>query len=556
MILKCASLAATFLIWCCPAVNAQLLQPKEQLTRQDTLRGSVGTGRLKWNVLHYDITVQPQYSSKTISGSNTILFYDSGAKRMQIDLQMPMTIDSVLHQGRQLPFERDGNVYWVNFRDPNAMYKITPGPQSITIYFSGKPVAARRPPWDGGWIWKKDAQGRPWMSVACQGLGASVWMPCKDYQGDEPDNGATLRIIVPDSLVAVGNGRLIDEKQIAPGLKQFSWQVINPINSYNIIPYIGHYVHFEEKYKGEKGLLDMDYWVLDYNLEKAKKQFADARRTLEALEYWFGPYPFYEDGYKLVEAPHLGMEHQSAVAYGNGFQNGYLGKDLSGSGWGLKWDFIIEHETGHEWFGNNITSNDIADMWVHEGFTNYSETLFTEYFYGKQAGTDYIEGLRKSIQNDVPIIGPYGVNKEGSGDMYNKGGNMLQTIRAVINKDKKWRAILRGLNKTFYHQTVDGRQVEDYISQKAGIDFSKVFDQYLRSTKIPVLEYRMEANKLQFRWANTVEGFNMPVTILWNNKSKRIAPDTRWKSIKMPASFNIEQLKADRNFYIQTKWIK
>ena len=556
MILKCASLAATFLIWCCPAVNAQLLQPKEQLTRQDTLRGSVGTGRLKWNVLHYDITVQPQYSSKTISGSNTILFYDSGAKRMQIDLQMPMTIDSVLHQGRQLPFERDGNVYWVNFRDPNAMYKITPGPQSITIYFSGKPVAARRPPWDGGWIWKKDAQGRPWMSVACQGLGASVWMPCKDYQGDEPDNGATLRIIVPDSLVAVGNGRLIDEKQIAPGLKQFSWQVINPINSYNIIPYIGHYVHFEEKYKGEKGLLDMDYWVLDYNLEKAKKQFADARRTLQALEYWFGPYPFYEDGYKLVEAPHLGMEHQSAVAYGNGFQNGYLGKDLSGSGWGLKWDFIIEHETGHEWFGNNITSNDIADMWVHEGFTNYSETLFTEYFYGKQAGTDYIEGLRKSIQNDVPIIGPYGVNKEGSGDMYNKGGNMLQTIRAVINKDKKWRAILRGLNKTFYHQTVDGRQVEDYISQKAGIDFSKVFDQYLRSTKIPVLEYRMEANKLQFRWANTVEGFNMPVTILWNNKSKSIAPDTRWKSVKMPASFNIEQLKADRNFYIQTKWIK
>lgn len=556
MILKCASLAATFLICCCHTVQAQLLQHKEQLTRQDTLRGAVGPGRLKWNVLHYDITVQPQYNSKTISGSNTILFYDSGAKRMQIDLQMPMTIDSVLHQGKQLPFERDGNVYWVNFRDPNAMYKITPGPQSITIYFSGKPVAARRPPWDGGWIWKKDTQGRPWMSVACQGLGASVWMPCKDYQGDEPDKGATLRIIVPDSLVAVGNGRLIDEKQIAPGLKQFSWQVVNPINSYNIIPYIGHYVHFGEKYKGEKGMLDMDYWVLDYNLEKAKKQFNDARRTMKALEYWFGPYPFYEDGYKLVEAPHLGMEHQSAVAYGNGFQNGYMGKDLSGSGWGLKWDFIIEHETGHEWFGNNITSNDIADMWVHEGFTNYSETLFTEYFYGKQAGTDYIEGLRKTIQNDVPIIGPYGVNKEGSGDMYNKGGNMLQTIRAVINKDKKWRAILRGLNKTFYHQTVDGWQVEDYISQKAGIDFSKVFDQYLRSTKVPILEYRMEANILQFRWANTVDGFNMPVTIQWNNKSKRIVPGTQWKSVKMPGSFSIEQLKADRNFYIQTKWIK
>jgi aminopeptidase N len=533
------------------SAQAQPLNQKTDMTRQDSLRGSIGYGRIGWDVLKYDITVQPNYANKTISGKNVLHFYDEGAKMMQIDLQEPMIIDSIVGDNKNLAFTREGNVYWVTYRDPAAMYKIKPGPASITIYFHGKPVEAKRPPWDGGWIWKKDRKGNPWMSVACQGLGASVWYPNKDHQSDEPDSGAILRIIVPDSLTAIGNGKMVDKKMLGNGLSEYTWQVTNPINNYNIIPYIGKYSHFEEKYNGEKGILDMDYWVLDYNLEKAKVHFVDAGRTMKAFEHWFGPYPFYEDGYKLVESPHLGMEHQSAVAYGNNYQMGYLGTDLSGSGWGKKFDFIIVHESGHEWFGNNITTKDIADMWVHEGFTNYSESLFTDYFYGTEAGNDYVIGTRKGIINDIPIIGTYGVNKEGSGDMYIKGGNMLHTIRQIVDNDKKFRNILRGLNKTFYHQTVTTAEVENYMSKASRKDLSKIFDQYLRTIKIPMLETAREGKFIRYRWSNTVEGFNMPVKIVSSTdgkKTKWISPTTEWKKIKWNANL---PFKAERNFCIE-----
>lgn len=464
---------------------AQPLQDKHTFTHQDTLRGSNTPERERWNVLKYDITVTPDYPTKTIQGSNTIHYYDSGVKIIQIDLQQPMQIDSISYDKRKLPFWQEGNVYHVMVRDTMFMYKIKPGPSFLTIFFSGTPHEAVRPPWDGGWIFSKDSLGRPWMTVACQGLGASVWYPCKDYQGDEPDS-ASLTIIVPDSLVAVGNGRLRHTMQYTNGTIGYTWVVENPINNYNIVPYIGKYVNFGEVYKGEKGNLDVNYWVLDYNLEKAKRHMPEqVTKTLTCLEYWFGPYPFYEDGYKLVEAPHLGMEHQSAIAYGNNYKMGYDGLDLSGSGWGLKWDFIIVHESGHEWFGNNITAKDIADMWIHEGFTSYAETLFTECQYGKKAGNEYVSGTSAAILNDIPVIGPYGVNQEGSTDMYWKGANMLHYIRQQINNDSLFRSILRGLNSTFYLQTVTTKQIEDYISEKSGINFSKVFDRYLRSTKAP-----------------------------------------------------------------------
>jgi aminopeptidase N len=434
------------------------------------------------------------------------------------------------------------------------MYKIKPGIRKLTIYFSGKPKEAVNPPWDGGWIWKKDKNGNPWVSVACQGLGASVWYPCKDIQSDEPDSGAILRIIVPDSLVAVGNGRMVDKKNVGNNNTMYVWQVKNPINNYCIIPYIGKYVHFGEIYTGEKGPLTMDYWVLDYNLDKAKAQFKDAPKMMKAFEYWFGPYPFYEDGYKLVEAPHLGMEHQSATAYGNGYRNGYAGKDLSATGWGLKWDFIIVHESGHEWFGNNITSKDIADMWIHESFTNYSETLFTDYYYGNDAGDEYVIGTRKRIKNDEPIIASYGVNKEGSGDMYYKGGNMLHMIRQIINNDEKFRSILRGLNKTFYHQTVTSKQIEDYINKKAKINFSKVFDQYLRTTQIPVLEYKINGYRLSYRYINCVPGFNMPLKITFKN-TQWLKPTEAWKTVNMyPEGDN--KFSLDKNFYVDVKKVE
>ncbi|MCX6210543.1 MAG: M1 family aminopeptidase, partial [Bacteroidetes bacterium] len=306
-----------------------------------------------------------------------------------------------------------------------------------------------------------------------------------------------------------------------------SWIVTQPINTYCIVPYIGNYINFTDTFVGEKGTLDLSYWVLDYNKEKAQEQFKQVKPMLKAFEYWFGAYPFYEDGYKLVEAPYLGMEHQSAIAYGNGFQNGYKGRDLSGSGWGLKWDFIIVHESGHEWFANSITTNDIADMWVHEGFTNYSEVLFTEYYYGKEAANDYCYGLRKNIANDIPIIGPYGVNKEGSGDMYYKASNMIHSIRNALNNDKKFRKILRGMNEKFYHKTIDGKDIEQYLIEQTGLDLQKTFDQYLTTIQIPTLEYYFKGKKLFYRYSNCIDGFNMPITIPSNNKT--IIPTTSWQ---------------------------
>ena len=534
---------------------AQPLGKKHEYTHADTLRGSIGEGRLHWNVLHYEITVKPDYTNKTIEGKNTITYFDSGVFIIQLDLQEPMILDSVVNDDQHYKFTREGNVYWVEIRDPKTapLIRIKTGKAAMTAYFHGKPREAIRPPWDGGWIWKKDKNGNPWMSVACQGLGASVWYPCKDSQADEPDNGAIQHIIVPDTLVAVGNGRLTEQHPMPGGNTMYTWEVKDPINNYCIVPYIGRYVHFSEKFNGKKGKLDMDYWVLDYNLEKAKQHFTDATRMMKAFEYWFGPYPFYEDGYKLVESPHLGMEHQSATAYGNAYKMGYAGNDLSGTGWGLKWDFIIVHESGHEWFANNITTNDIADMWVHEGFTNYSETLFTDYYYGTEAGNDYVIGTRKNISNDINIIGVYGVNQEGSGDMYYKAGNMLHMIRQIIKSDKKFRKILVGLNKIFYHQTVTTAQVENYINEQSGIDFSKVFDQYLRTIQVPTLEYKIENNIVAYRWTTCVDQFNMPLKVSFGKKDQWIKPTTEWQTIKPGKSYDGNTFLVNKNFYVLTK---
>ena len=540
-------------ILCFLKTTAQPLSGKTTLTHADTLRGSYGYGRDWWDVLKYDLHLKFNIADSTISGYNVIQF--KAIKRgsvMQIDLQEPLKIDSIfVHSGslkgplKKETYSRQGNVYLIHL-PPNKEANIG----YLTIHYQGKPQIAKRAPWDGGLIWKKDKNNKPWVSIACQGLGASVWYPCKDHQSDEPDS-AEMHITIPDTLVCVGNGKLRDKKINGDGTATYNWAVVNPINNYNIIPYIGKYVHYSEVYQGEKGNLDMDYWVLDSNLEKAKKQFADAPRMMKAFEYWFGPYPFYEDGYKLVEAPHLGMEHQSATAYGNGYQNGYLGRDLSGSGWGLKWDFIIVHESGHEWFANNITTKDIADMWVHEGFTNYSETLFTEYYYGKEAATAYITGIRKNIANDIPIIGPYNVNKEGSRDMYSKAANMIHNIRQVINDDSLFRKILRGLNSNFYHKTVTSKQVENYICDQSKINFSKVFDQYLRTIQIPLLEYKMDNHKLYYRYTNCIKGFSMPLKINFNTQ-QWIQPTEAWQTLNENSEGD-NKFSVDLNFYIKTK---
>ena len=495
---------------------------------QDTLRGSLNERRDWFDIQHYDISVTPTFETKSIIGQvSWTAKVVKPANNIQIDLQQPLIIDSVFYfapntkSGKSLTFSRNENVAIVNFNEKlniNANFK-------LVIYYHGIPREAVRPPWDGGWIWKKDANGKPWMSVACQGLGASVWYPCKDHQSDEPDHGARLSINVPDTLMAIGNGRMI-KKENNHQLTSYTWEVKNPINNYNIIPYIGDYIGWSDFYNGLNGNLDLHYWVLKQDSTKAKAQFTQVPQMLKAFEYWMGPYPFYEDGYQLVQSPHLGMEHQSAVAYGNKFGNGYLGRDLSGSGWGLKWDYIIVHESGHEWFANNITTNDIADMWVHEGFTDYTETLMTEYYYGIEAGNDYNFGLRRGIQNNKPLIAHYGVNEEGAGDMYNKGANLIHTIRHSMDNDSLFRQILINLNKQFYHKTVNSVDIENYISKSAGFNFTKFFDQYLRNTQIPSFVYQYDEKEkiLTYQWKNCVVGFNLPLALTYKGKKYQLSP--------------------------------
>jgi aminopeptidase N len=523
---------------------------KPLFTQDDSLRGSISPQRAWWDLTYYDLRVKVDPARKHIEGSNEI-FYKvlSQGRELQVDLQPPLQIEKVEQDGQALELLRKGqNAYFVLLKKPQPVGSL----QSLKVWYSGKPREARNAPWDGGFSWADDGEGNPFVATSCQGLGASVWWPCKDHAYDEPDSQA-ISITVPNGLMDVSNGRLRRVTDNPDSTRTFEWFVQNPINNYGVNANIARYAHFSDTMHGEKGVLDLDFYVLPQNLEKAKKHFQQAKMTLRAFEHWFGPYPFYEDGYKLVEVPYLGMEHQSSVTYGNKYRNGYLGMDLSGTGWGLKWDFIIVHESGHEWFANNITCRDIADLWVHESFTNYSEGLFTEYHFGKDAGAAYVRGCRTNITNKSPIIGIYGVNHEGSSDMYYKGGNMLHTIRQLVDDDARWRSILRGLNRDFYHQTVDGAQIEAYMIKHSGKNLQKVFDQYLRDTRIPVLEYQIKKGKLRYRWANTVPRFDMPVKVsLDGEKMGFIFPSDKWKS--MPCRLAPDaNLRVDENFYVRSK---
>ncbi|WP_310993657.1 M1 family metallopeptidase [Aequorivita marina] len=526
-------------------LSINLVSFSQEFTRADTLRGSITPERAWWNVLHYDLKVTPNASEKSIEGSNTITYEVLRPYNiMQIDLQNPMKIDKVLQAGKELQYTSEGNAHFVKLQKKQA----GGSENEITIYFSGIPREAVRPPWDGGFTWKKDSNGKDFIANSNQGIGSSVWWPLKDHPSEEPDNGVTISVTTPKDLMDVSNGRLktVTENEDS---KTWTWEVKNPINAYGVNLSIGDYVHFGEKYNGEKGSLDMDYYVLRENEAKAKEQFKQAPMMMEAFEYWFGPYPFYEDGYKLVEVPYLGMEHQSSVTYGNNFENGYLGRDVSGSGWGMKFDFIIIHESGHEWFANNITNKDVADMWIHEAFTSYSENIYLDYHFGKKASSEYVIGVRNNIVNEKPIvIGNYNVNQSGSGDMYYKGANMLHTLRQLIADDEKWRQILRGLNKEFYHQNVTTEQIENYISEKSEIDLTAFWNQYLRTIMVPKVEYSFNENVLKFRYTNIVKNFKMPVIAIVNGKEVWIKPSSKWKTREFKAPIKSFEIKKD--FYV------
>lgn len=547
--IKAKSIALGLLM--CSAVQfsqAQLMKAKDIYNKADSLRGELTPLRTCYDIQYYHLDVKVDIDKKFISGSNLFKFQAvERFNKLQFDLFDNLSVDKVEYQGKSLPFSREYNAVFVDFPDYIEKGKL----DSFTVHYSGNPIQATRAPWDGGFDWKKDSNGKPWVATACQGLGASVWWPNKDHQSDEV-NSMLISVSVPNEVMNVSNGRLIKTEKLKNGYTKYHWRVENPINNYNVALNIGDYAHFKETYKGEKGPLSVDYYVLKENAGKIDHLKKNANETLKAFEHWFGPYPFYEDGYKLVETAHLGMEHQSAIAYGNKYQNGYLGGDGSRTGWGKKWDFIVVHESGHEWFGNNITAKDLGDMWIHESFTNYSEALFIDFFYGKEASQAYVNGNRRGIQNDSPIQGPYNVNKEGSGDMYNKGGVLHNMIRTMIDNDEKWLKILRGLNQVFYHKTVDYNDILGYMSQESGINLDKTFEQYVRRTSIPTLEV-IENNPGVFmiRWNSEVEGFDMPVHIFdKDGKRQLINPTDKFKVMRLEG-LTKENFKVDTfNYYI------
>jgi len=512
------------------------------------LRGSITPERAWWDLVHYDLSVEVFPESQSIKGTNIITYtvLENNAV-LQLDLQQPMQLISVSQNGEKLAIKSNGDAHFISLKAKQKKGST----QKLTVVWEGKPRIAKRAPWDGGMVWTKDKKNRPFIATANQGIGASVWWPNKDHPYDEVDS-LDIHVTVPKELTDVSNGRLL-RIDTAEKTKTFHWTVKNPINNYGVNLNIGHYVSFTEieKYKGEKGPLDMDYWALDYNLDKARKQFKQAPMMMEAFEHWFGPYPFYEDSFKLVEAPYLGMEHQSSVTYGNGFENGYLGRDLSGTGQGLKFDFIIIHEAGHEWFANNITNSDVADLWIHEGFTCYSENLYLDYHFGKEAAAEYVIGLRKNIQNDSPLIGKYGLNNEGSGDMYYKGANLLHMLRTMVNDDELWRKTLRGLNKDFYHQTVSSAQVEEYLIKTLDLDLSGYFDQYLRDARIPNFEYTLEKNTLRYRFTNAVSNFAMPVRVGLDGVEVTLPVTTQWQEISIPQDST--ELRVPVDYYFTNK---
>ena len=511
-----------------------------KFTKQDTLRGSITPERAWWDLTYYHLDIAVDLDNKFIKGSNTIEYKVlEPNKKLQVDLQSPLKITKVEQNGKELTFSSEGSAHFINLIDKQRKGKIN----SVKVYYEGNPKEAVNAPWDGGLSWTRDSNGKHFAATSCQGIGASIWWPNKDHMYDEVDS-MLISVNVPKGLKNISNGRLTKIEEFED-TNTYHWYVSNPINNYGVNINIGDYVEFSEVYEGEKGKLDMIYYVLRDNIERAKTQFKDAIKMMDAFEYWFGPYPFYEDSFKIVEVPYLGMEHQSSITYGNKYMKGYLGRDLSRSGWGLKFDYIIIHEAGHEWFANNITYKDIADMWIHESFTTYSENLFLDYHYGKEASSEYVIGTRAGISNSAPMIGPYGVNQRGS-DIYSKGANVLHTIRQIANSDEKWRMILRGLNKDFYHQTVETKQIENYISDKMGYDLSTFFEQYLRTTNIPVFEYKLNDGLLEYKWTNVVDGFKMPIEVFVGDEKIRLNPTQEFKSINIKS----EKISLDKNYYV------
>jgi aminopeptidase N len=526
-------------------VSAVNFLSAQNFTRKDSLRGGLPFERTCFDVQHYGLNLKIDIDKKYIQGFNEIEFkINNQTKKIQLDLFANMKIDSIVFNQKKLNYKREFDAVFIDFEE-ELMPETN---QKLKFYYSGNPTIAKNPPWDGGFVFSTDAAGKPWVGVACQGAGASLWFPCKDSQTDEPNFGATLKIEVPNGLMNVSNGRLMRTTDMKNGFTRWDWEVKNPINSYNITINIADYAHFGENYKG----LDLDYYVLKENLEKAKIQFEQVKPMMDCYQEKFGEYPFKNDGFKLVETHYLGMEHQSAVAYGNHYLKGYLGNDFSDTGAGLQFDYIIIHESGHEWFGNSITSKDIADMWIHEGFTCYTESVFLECQFGKQVAENYINGLKSKVENKYPIIGKYGVaNESPTTDMYFKGSLFINTLRNILNDDNKWWAFLKEYSLKFRHQIIENKDVILFFSQKFQMNLLPVFSQYLNYAKPPVLEIKKLKNSIQLRFKTDVLGFEMP---LYLEKNKKVTLSNNWVALKKSVSLNKTIKEITSKYYIQISY--
>lgn len=516
----------------------------QNFTRRDSLQGGLRDERNSFDVQRYDLNITVDPDKRFIFGYNDITFkVVENTRKIQLDLFENMQVDSIMFNGQKLDYKRDNDAVFIFF--PKTLQK--GNEEKLRFYYSGNPIVAKNAPWDGGFVFSKDSDQKPWIGVAVQGTGASLWYPVKDHQTDEPDKGATIKVAVPNGLMNVSNGRFTGSEDLKNGYTRWDWEVTNPINNYNITLNIADYVHIHDNHKG----LDLDYYVLRKNEDKARKHFEEVKPMMDCFQSKFGKYPFFEDGYKLVETPYLGMEHQSAVAYGNKYRKGYLGNDISGTGVGMTFDYITIHETGHEWFGNSITSKDVADMWIHEGFTTYSESVFIECQYGYDKAMQYITGQQLRVINDKPIIGIFGVNKEGSGDMYYKGALLLNTLRHIVNNDDKWWKMLLKYSETYKKQIIDTETVVAFFNKETGRDLTPVFDQYLKYRSIPKLQIKVNNNKLEYRWQTDVANFAMPVSITVKNKEIRLDATNNWQTIKTDAT-STDEIKVEKTkFYVR-----
>jgi aminopeptidase N len=549
-LLRRSLVSASLLLVLSSGAFAQLLSEKgaPSFTRADTLRGMLTPLRACYDVLYYHLDVRVDPEHHTVSGSNTIRFaVISDFTALQVDLFPDMDIHQILLEGKTgLTFEREFGAVFVRF--PEAMKKGTV--HEITVEYGGTPTVAKNPPWDGGLTWAHDSTGNPWVVVTCQGTGASLWWPNKDHQADEPDS-MLISVTVPPGLEDISNGRLRERRVLSDGWTRFDWFVSYPINNYCVTINVGKFAHFSDRHiNGDT--LALDYFVMPEHLAAAREQFRQVGPMISSFEQWFGKYPFFRDGYKLVECPHTGMEHQSAVAYGNHYLQGYRGR--ASSAVGLKFDFIIIHESAHEWWGNSITAKDPADMWIHESFGAYAEALFVESLYGREQSITYINGKKPNVRNNAPIIGVFNVNSEGSGDMYDKGQLLLNTLRSVIDNDSAWVCLLRGLYDRFKYQTVTGKEIVEFVCSNTGQDLHYFFDQYFGHAKLPRLRITVSQKgdevTARYRWESDVADFRMPVKVTLGPDSLGfIYPTTSWKATPLALKDPVEFRAAEDLFY-------